>query len=226
MGRCWAREPYVDLRSRTKVEPQIQDSFLFFTCLLSSCGGGGSPVSPLPPTPVFSLQLGQENPLLTTAQRASFGLQYGPPDGALGVLLSSGTYMFFAASRSSSTSTGTPLIEGTYRLGGTLTAITAPYGCSALIQPGADPNGYTFDRDYAGGGPVLPISNSTGQTAILHIYHGEWHGGTCANTSVCFYASLGMALSRDGALPLQSWVKSCSRTSLVLPPSHRVKTST
>jgi hypothetical protein len=172
---------------------------LSFISLLCSCGGGsGGPVSPPPPAPVFSLQLGQENPLLTTAQRASFGHQYGPPDGTLGVLLSSGTYMFFAASRSSSTCTGTPLIEGTYRLGGTLTAITAPYGCSALIQPGADPNGYTFDRDYAGGGPVLPISNTTGQTAILHIYHGEWHGGSCANTSVCFYASLGMALSKDG----------------------------
>ena len=171
---------------------------LSLTCLLFSCGSGISFLSPPQPTPVFSLQLGQENPLLTTAQRASFGLQYGPPDGTLGVLLSSGTYMFFAAARSSSTCTGTPLIQGTYRLGGTLTGVTAPYGCTALIQPGGDPNGYTFDRDYAGGGPVLPLSNTTGQPAILHIYHGEWHGGTCANASVCFYASLGMALSRDG----------------------------
>lgn len=173
-------------------------AILSFTCLLSSCGAGGNPVSTSPPAPVFSLQLGQENPLLTTAQRASFGLQYGPPDGTLGVLLTSGTYTFFAAARSSSTCTGSPLTQGTYRLGGTLTAITAPYGCNALIQPGGDPNGYTFDRDYAGGGPVLPISSSTGQPGILHIYHGEWHGGTCANTSVCFYASLGMALSTDG----------------------------
>jgi hypothetical protein len=124
-----------------KISHRYRIAVLSFTCLLSSCGRGGSPVSPPPPTPVFSLQLGQENPLLTTAQRASFGLQYGPPDGTLGVLLSSGTYMFFAASRSFSTCTGTPLIEGTYRLGGTLSAITAPYGCSALIQPGADPNG-------------------------------------------------------------------------------------
>jgi hypothetical protein len=102
---------------------------LLFTCILTSCGGGRGIVSPPPSTPVFSLQLGQENPLLSTAQRASFGLQYGPPDGTHGVLLTSGIYTFFSASRSSSTCAGTPLIEGTYRLGGTLTAITAPYGC-------------------------------------------------------------------------------------------------
>src|SRR5882757_773147 len=72
-----------------------------FACLLSSCGGGGGIVSPPPPTPVFSLQLGQENPLLTTAQRAGFGLPYGPPDGTLGVLLSPGTYTSSSASRSS-----------------------------------------------------------------------------------------------------------------------------
>jgi hypothetical protein len=181
-----------------KMRRRYSIAILSFACLLSSCGRGGSPVSSPPPTPVFSLRLGQENPLLTTAQRDSFGLQYGPPDGTLGVLLSSGTYTFFAAPRSSPACAGTPLVEGTYRLGGNLTAITTPHGCSALIQPGGDPNGYTFDRDYAGGGPVLPVSNTTGQSAILHIYPGEWHGGTCANTSVCFYASLGMALSKDG----------------------------
>ena len=96
-----------------KLSRRYRIAFLSFTCFLSSCGGGGSSVSPPQATPVFSLELGQENLLLTTAQRASFGLQFGPPDGTLGVLLTSGTYMFFAASRSSSTCSGTPLIEGT-----------------------------------------------------------------------------------------------------------------
>src|SRR5258707_6158353 len=62
-----------------KMSRRYRIAVLSFTCLLSSCGGGGGIVSPPPPTPVFSLQLGQENPLLTSAQRSSFGLQYGRP---------------------------------------------------------------------------------------------------------------------------------------------------
>jgi hypothetical protein len=45
---------------------------------------------------------------------------------------------------------------------------------------------------------VLAVTSSNGQTGILHIYHGEWHGGTCAALGKCFYASLGMAVSFDG----------------------------
>jgi hypothetical protein len=61
-----------------------------------------------------------------------------------------------------------------------------------------DPNGYTFDQNYSGGGPVLAISQGS-QTAILLIYHGEYQAGTC-NTGTCFYSSLGMALSTDGGI--------------------------
>jgi hypothetical protein len=146
----------------------------------------------------FSLQLGEEHSLLTTAQRAGLGLEFGPPDGTLGVLRLPEKSIFFAAARSGSQCAGTPLTQGTYRFGGDFSKITAPYECKALIQPGGDPNGYTFDRDYAGGGPVLPLSGEGGKLAVLHIYHGEWHGGVCSKTGVCFYASLGMALSRDG----------------------------
>jgi hypothetical protein len=111
-------------------------------------------------------------------------------------LLSNGTYSFYAAAQSSSSCSGTPSVQGSYRLGGSLSAITAPYSCTALIQPGGDPNGYTFDHDYAGGGPVLPVTSSTGLSGVLQIYHGEWQGGTCGS-GPCFYASLGMAISRD-----------------------------
>ena len=81
-------------------------------------------------------------------------------------------------------------------------AITAPYGCTALIRPGGDPNGYTFDINYAGGGPVLAMTSPTGQAGVLHVYHGEFHGGTCG-TGTCTYASLGMSLSKDGGATFQ-----------------------
>ena len=83
-----------------------------------------------------------------------------------------------------------------------MTAITSSYGCTALLQPGGDPNGYTFDINYAGGGPVLPVTSSSGQAGVLHVYHGEFHGGVCG-TGTCTYASLGMALSKDGGATFQ-----------------------
>ena len=49
---------------------------------------------------------------------------------------------------------------------------------------------------------MLPVTSSSGQAGVLHIYHGEFHGGVCAN-GPCTYASLGMALSKDGGATFQ-----------------------
>ncbi|WP_419805078.1 hypothetical protein [Terriglobus sp.] len=174
---------------------------------LVSCGGTSStvpsnPVAPtLPPPPtVFTIQPSSGSPVLTAAQRSALNFQYGPPDGTIGVLLNGGIYTFFMAARSSSSCTGTPAVQGTYRFSGSLSSITAPYPCSAQVTPSAngDPNGYTFDQDYAGGGPVLAVTSATGASGLLHIYHGEAHGGTCGTTGHCTYASLGMAFSQNG----------------------------
>ncbi len=169
---------------------------------LQACSSDG-PAAPAPPaTGTFTLQLQPASPVLTVAQRTSLGFKDGPPDGTLGVLLSNGTYSFYGSALSGPTCAGTPGVQGTYRLGGSLTAITSPYGCTALLQPGGDPNGYTFDINYAGGGPVLPVTSAAGQAGVLHIYHGEFHGGVCG-TGTCTYASLGMAISKDGGSTFQ-----------------------
>jgi hypothetical protein len=143
------------------------------------------------------VSLDAETPLLTATQRTSFGFAFGPPDGTIGVLpISNGNYMFFMSANSAATCLGSQSTEGTYRLGGTLTSITEPYGCSvSMSDKTADPNGYIFDRNYSGGGPVLKVSSGT-NTAILHVYHGEYQAGTCKN-GTCFYSSLGMAFSVD-----------------------------
>jgi len=152
------------------------------------------------PTGIFTIQLSSESTVLTASQRAALGFQYGPPDGTIGVLANGGTYTFFMAATSSSSCRRTPSMVGTYRFGGSLTAISAPYGCSAALtaHPQSDPNGYTFDRDYVGGGPVLEVTSPTGASGVLHIYHGERHGGTCSWLGTCFYSSLGVAFSKDG----------------------------
>ncbi len=176
--------------------------FALLLVFIGACNSGG--VIPSTPTGsgTFTLQLQPPSPVLTVAARTALGFKDGPPDGTLGVLLNNGTYSFYGSALSGPTCSGTPGVQGTYRLGGSLTAITAPYGCTALIQPGGDPNGYTFDINYAGGGPVLAVTSSSGQAGVLHIYHGEFHGGVCAN-GPCTYASLGMALSKDGGATFQ-----------------------
>ena len=175
---------------------------LALALFLGACNNGNT----LPSTPAgsgtFTLQLQPPSPVLPVAQRTALGFKDGPPDGTLGVLLNNGTYSFYGAALSSPTCSGTPGVQGTYRLGGSLTAITAPYGCKALLQPGGDPNGYTFDVNYAGGGPVLAVTGPSGQPGVLHIYHGEFHGGICP-MGPCTYASLGMALSQDGGATFQ-----------------------
>ena len=114
--------------------------------------------------------------------------------------------MFLMAANSSATCTDSPTMQGTYRMGGTLSNFTPSYGCSALIRRASagnpDPNGWTFDRDYAGGGPVLTLTSGS-KTGILHVYHGEYHSGTCSNGNTCFYSSLGAAFSTDGGATFQ-----------------------
>ena len=206
------RSGRIETRVRTPVHPSIS-TFSARRLAAACCGGllavffvacsGSGTVTTTPAAPAtYTLQLQPASPVLTVAQRTSLGFVNGPPDGTLGVLLNNGTYSFYGAALSNSNCSGTKGVQGTYRLGGSFTAITAPYGCTALIQPGGDPNGYTFDINYAGGGPVLPVTSSSGQAGVLHIYHGEFHGGVCG-TGTCTYASLGMALSKDGGATFQ-----------------------
>ena len=170
--------------------------------LLGSCGGGGGgggggSSAVQTSAKAFAVQLGSESTILSSAQRTALGFQFGPPDGNLGVVRAGGVYTFFAAALASATCAGTPLVQGTYRLGGTLSQLDGSFGCAASMTAGNDPNGYSFDRDYAGGGPTIPITGPQGQSGLLQAYHGEWHGGLCG-TGTCFYASLGLAVSTDG----------------------------
>jgi hypothetical protein len=144
----------------------------------------------------FSIKLGPEETVLTQAQRQALGFTFGPPDGYLGVLERKGTYTFFVPAQSNGSCSTTPNTQGTYRLGGSLSQFTSAYGCAAALEKGADPNGYSFDHDYSGGGPVAKVS-SGGHHGLLMVYHGEWHPGPLCNSVPWFYGSLGMAFSRD-----------------------------
>jgi hypothetical protein len=188
--------------------------------VLVSCGNSGATT---PPT--YTLSLGAESTVLDAPTRTADGWRDGPPDGTIGALpQGAGQYMFFMAANSSTASapptprrrhaarrvratcTGTPKMEGTFRMGGTLSSFSANYGCTAVVRRASggqpDPNGWTFDRDYAGGGPVLTLTSGS-RTGVLHVYHGEYHSGTCAHGNSCFYSALGAAFSTDGGNTFQ-----------------------
>jgi len=171
---------------------------LFLVVVLTSCSGGTVNKGIFTPQGTFTVSPSAESPVLTPSQRASLSFLYGPADGSIGALTSGASSTFFMPATSSASCAGSPSTTGTYRFGGSLGAFTASYGCSAVIRPGGDPNGYTFDRDYAAGGPVLSITSAAGASGVLHIYHGESQGGTCPGLGKCFYSSLGLALSKDG----------------------------
>ena len=150
----------------------------------------------------ISIQLSPESVVLSLSDRQALGFEFGPPDGYLGVHRRDNVYTFFVPGHSSA-NCSTPNVQGTFRLGGSLTQLTNAYGCSVSLGDGADPNGYSFDRDYSGGGPVAGFKHG-GTPGILMVYHGEWHpGGTC-NSVPWFYGSLGMAVSTDAGASFSS----------------------
>jgi hypothetical protein len=130
----------------------------------------------------------------------ALGFMFGPVDGTLGAIDSSGTYTLYGSGYK--TAGG---IQGAYAFSGDLTTISGT-NLIPLITKGGDPNRYDFDVDYSGGGPVVPPYNGTTRVGYLMSYHGEFwcnasNGCSNANSSSGspnFYSALGLAFSVDG----------------------------
>jgi hypothetical protein len=148
------------------------------------------------PAPSVSIRLGPAQTVLSLALRQALGFAFGPPDGYLGVERRNDRYSFFVSAKSN-TDCATPQTQGSYRLGGDLAEFNDYYGCAAVLEIGGAPDGYSFDRDYAGGGPITEFADHGRQTLLL-VYHGEWHPGPDCNSVPWFYSSLGMAVSWNG----------------------------
>jgi hypothetical protein len=162
-------------------------------------------------SPSFTLSFGSPITFATHAQLASYGFQYGPSDGTFGGIPGGGNaYTFYGDAGSSSGCTGTPSgLAGTFAFNGTLDHVTG--GCRRVFGPGDAPSGgWTFDKDYAGGGQVVRYS-SGGKSGWLMVFHSEYHwlnqanppsfkcfaGTNTASLVPCFYSSIGLAVSTD-----------------------------
>ncbi len=125
----------------------------------------------------------------------AFGLPFFP-DGSMFSAVIGGRTLYFAADggRAASANQGTIVLSGDLdhlqpimREDGQVVASLRP-----PAEPGASGFDAVFDRDYAGGGPVL-WDQASG--LLLHAYHGEYHFVQGDWTQ--FYSAIGMAVSRD-----------------------------
>ena len=144
----------------------------------------------------------------THADFQGYGFVVGPSDGQFGAIpAGDGRYTFYGVAGSSAKCAGTPNARNSvYTFTGTLEHVTGS-NCTKLFGPGDAPAGWVFDKNYAGGGQVIPFA-SGGQTGWLMPFHGEvwWDNParsdhTCNNIPVvaCFYSALGLAVSTDNA---------------------------
>jgi len=145
----------------------------------------------------------------THAELFSYGFQWGPSDGPFGAIpQGNGTYTFYGTGGSSPKCAGSPSVNGVFTFTGTLDHIAGSNGCTRLFGPGSGPAGWTFDKDYAGGGQVTKFV-SGGKTGYLMTFHGEYHwinhaetDGLCSKVP-CFYSGLGLAVSIDNGKTFQ-----------------------
>jgi hypothetical protein len=108
-----------------------------------------------------------------------------------------GAYDFFGSAYGSASCEGSPKVQGAYRFTGTIDHVTGlpAAQCKVLLPEGAAPSGWIFDRNYAGGGSVIPFYRK-GTSGLLMTFHGEFHWA-CGSVA-CFYGAIGLAVSVDG----------------------------
>ena len=162
-------------------------------------------------TPTITYTLGSPNTFATHAQLESYGFAWGPSDGQFGAIpMGGGNYRFYGTASSNSGCSGTPNVSGAFTFTGTLDQVTGSNGCKRLFGPGSGPSGWVFDRDYAGGGHIVPIQ-ADGKSGLLMPFHAEFHWkntanppsyechvGASASQVPCYYGGIGLAVSTDG----------------------------
>jgi hypothetical protein len=158
--------------------------------------------------PDVKVTAGTPQTFATHAQLAGYGFQWGPSDGNFGAIpTGNGNYNFFGAA-GIACSTGS--CNGAFRFSGTLDHVTGANAGKPVIAKGAGPAGWTFDRNYAGGGQIVRFDDRAGHAGWLMSFHGEYQWKNMANPPgywcfigntkmqvPCFYSGIGLALSLD-----------------------------
>jgi hypothetical protein len=161
--------------------------------------------------PDVQVSAGTPRVFATHSQLAGYGFLRGPSDGNFGAIpRRGGTYTFYGnAAAAALCRPGIPC-GGTFAFSGKLDQVTGGDTSKKLFGPGSGPSGWTFDRDYAGGGQVVRFDDKAGHAGWLMTFHGEYQWKNVANPPrywcfagntksqvPCFYSGIGLALSLD-----------------------------
>jgi hypothetical protein len=195
-----------ELATRKRKHPKAQ--WLPLLALLAGALSAAAPVRAQAGTS-GSIAIGDKITVATYAERSSLGFRFGFVDGVMGGIRTSNGYVFFGSAETNGNCPGTPNTQGVYRLVPSPTNPTATFtsSCPALLTttPGPPKNNPgnigPFDRDYAGGGPVMRVTSADGQReGILLVYHAEYQWGESGQcgSAPCFFGTLGLAFSTDG----------------------------
>jgi hypothetical protein len=145
-----------------------------------------------------NVELKEKHVVLTLHQRQEFGFIFGPSDGSIGAIPNNEGYFFFVSAMNRLKQ------GGTFRLVGTLSRLESRTSPMPSLRAGTAPDGFTFDRDYAGGGTVTPIEDDRGRHGVLLVYHAEFQPGPTCQRVPWFYSDLGAAISTDGGQTFRS----------------------
>ena len=146
--------------------------------------------------PSFTLSVSAPEVLMTAAQRLAIA-PTGPDGSVTCFPKPGGSYLWLGAWNASNVGgtlclTSPDLVTAPTPAFVDATGKPAPSLRRGALQP--SPDGSDFDRDYAGGGSILPVKMPDHSTVWLHSYHGEkhWEQGPAG-----LYAGIGLAVSRD-----------------------------
>jgi hypothetical protein len=162
-----------------------------------------------PCLPDVKVSAGAPHVFATHAQLATYGFPWGPSDGNFGAIpAGNGTYNFFGAAGAPCRGGGA--CNGAFTFSGTLDHVTGGKAAKPVFGAGAGPAGWTFDRNYAGGGQVVRFDDRQGHAGWFMSFHGEYQWKNMANpprywcfvgnTTMqvpCFYSGIGLAVSLD-----------------------------
>jgi hypothetical protein len=162
-----------------------------------------------PCLPDVQASAGAPQTFATHVQLASYGFLWGPSDGNFGAIpTGSGTYAFFGAAGARCRAGGAGTCAFTFS--GTLDHVTGGKAAKPVFGAGAGAPGWTFDKNYAGGGQVVRFDDRQGHAGWFMSFHGEYQWKNAANpprhwcfignTTMqvpCFYSGIGLAMSLD-----------------------------
>src|SRR5258708_5485269 len=125
------------------------------TLAVTADTSGGANVS------AISGKFGSPGTFAPNTQLASYGFAWGPSDGQFGAIPTDGTgYRFYGSAGTTASCAGAPNAPGEFLFFGTLDHVTGS-NCARVFGPGDGPTGWIFDKNYAGGGEVVPFAVNT-----------------------------------------------------------------